>query len=63
MEGTNGAAMIEKTFTLELVVPVSASNDEDAEDRLQRIIERIEDLFEVTPTIVSEETYEHHRHY
>lgn len=54
--------MIERTFTLELVVPVSARNDEEAEERLQRIIERIEDLFEVTPRIVSEETYEH-RHY
>lgn len=54
--------MIERTFTLELIVPVSARNDQEAEDRLQRIIQRIEDLFEVTPTIVSEETYEHHRH-
>lgn len=48
--------MIEKSFTLELVVPVSARNDEEAEDRLQRIIQRIEDLFEVTPTIINEET-------
>lgn len=54
--------MIEKSFTLELIVPVSARNDQEAEDRLQRIIERIEDLFEVTPRIVSEETYENHRH-
>lgn len=54
--------MIEKTFTLELVVPVSARNDDDAEERLQRIIQRIEDLFEIQATIVNEETYEHHRH-
>lgn len=50
--------MIEKSFILELVVPISARNDQEAEDRLQRIIERIEDLFEVTPRIVSEETCE-----
>jgi len=48
--------MIEKTYSLELTIPVAAHNDDDAEERMSRIIDKLEDLFGATVTITNTET-------
>ena len=56
LENSNPDPMIEKTYSLELTIPVAAHNDDDAEERMSRIIDKLEDLFGATVTITNTET-------